>query len=145
MKKSISLLLMLILVLSGCNTSAEPPETVVPAPADFSFTLPEGYSIAYVEEYCCSILRDTDCIVVGGMEVTSLSRKALTEDSSDSVLYYLQNSFHKTNNVEFVTFHVGVCNHNILRQLYCIQSHSSQLHSKPCLCCPLYKERMLDF
>ena len=105
MKKSISLLLMLILVLSGCNTSAEPPETVVPATADISFSLPEGYSIAYVEEYCCSILRDTDCIVVCGMEVTSLSRKALTEDSSDSVLYYLQNSFHKTNNVEFVTFH----------------------------------------
>lgn len=105
MKKLVSSFLILILVLSGCGKNPEPPETVVPAPAGFSFTLPEGYSIAYAEDYCCSILRDSDCVVVGGMEVTSLSRKALTEDGSDSVLYYLQNSFHKTNNVEFVTFH----------------------------------------
>lgn len=105
MKKLFSLLCVLAFLLSGCDTSPEPPETVVPAPADFSFSLPEGYSIAYAEEYCCSIQRDADCVAVGGMEVTSLSRKALTEDGSDSVLYYLQNSFHKTNNVEFVTFH----------------------------------------
>ena len=105
MKKLFSLLCVLAFLLSGCDTSPEPPETVVPAPADFSFSLPEGYSIAYAEEYCCSIQLDADCVAVGGMEMTSLSRKALTEDGSDSVLYYLQNSFHKTNNVEFVTFH----------------------------------------
>lgn len=107
MKKVLLLCLILVLLISGCGGEAPVPETVVPAPADFSFSLPEGYSIANAEDFRCSILRDEDGAAVGGMEVTSLSRKALTEENSDSVLYYLQNSFHQTNNVEFITFHWG--------------------------------------
>lgn len=107
MMKVLIVSLILVLVLSGCANETAIPETVVPDPADFSFSLPEGYSIAYAEDFCCSIQRDEDCVAVGGIEVTSLSRKALTEEDSDSVLYYLQNSFHQTNNVEFITFHWG--------------------------------------
>lgn len=97
MKKIITLGLILILLLSACGN-----ETPVLDNADFSFPMPEGYSIGYAENLSCSILRDSDCVSVGGMEVVPLTRKDLTRKGSEKILEYLQNSFHQTNNVEFI-------------------------------------------
>lgn len=97
MRKIITLGLILLLLLSACDN-----ETPVLDNADFSFPMPEGYSIGYAENLCCSILRDSDCVSVGGMEVVPLTRKDLTRKGSEKILEYLQNSFHQTNNVEFI-------------------------------------------
>ena len=97
MKKIIALGLILLLLLSGCGN-----ETPVLDNADFSFPMPEGYSIGYAENLSCSILRDSDCVAVGGMEVVPLTRKDVTRKGSEKILEYLLNSFHQTNNVEFI-------------------------------------------
>ena len=97
MKKMISLLLMLFFVLSGCKN-----ETPVLDTADFTFPMPEGYIVAYIEDLSCSILRESDCVSVGGMEVVPLTRKNLTQKSNTAILEYLQTSFHQTNDIEFI-------------------------------------------
>lgn len=97
MKKMFFLLLMLVLVLCGCAN-----ETPVLDSADFTFPMPEGYSVAYIENLSCSILRDSDCVAVGGMEVVPLTRKHLTQKSNTPILDYLQTTFHQTNDVEFI-------------------------------------------
>ena len=100
MKKIITLGLILLLLLSACGN-----ETPVLDNADCSFPMPEGYSIGYAENLSCSILRDSDCVSVGGMEAVPLSGKALTEKNVTGILNYLQTQFHQTNDVEFITFH----------------------------------------
>lgn len=100
MRKIILLIATMLLILCGCGN-----ETPVLESADFSFPMPEGYSIAYVENFNCSIQRDRDCVAVGGMEAVPLSGKALTEKNATGILNYLQTQFHQTNDVEFITFH----------------------------------------
>lgn len=100
MRKITFLILAVLLILCGCGN-----ETPVLESADFSFPMPEGYSIAYVENLSCSIQRDADCVAVGGMEAVPLSGKALTEKNATGILNYLQTEFHQTNDVEFITFH----------------------------------------
>ena len=102
MKKLFIFPLILVLVLSGC---AEHP--VAPAAVDFTFDLPEGYSIAEITDLNCTILRDADGAVCGGIEVTTLSPKSLTEKHAKSIMQHLQEEFHKTNNIEFITSHCG--------------------------------------
>ena len=102
MKKLLIFSLILVLALSGC---AEHP--VAPAAGDFTFDLPEGYSIAEITDLNCSILRDADSAVCGGIEVTTLSPKSLTEKHAKSIMQHLQEEFHKTNNIEFITSHWG--------------------------------------
>ena len=97
MKKLTVLCLILILILSGCRN-----ETPVLDTADFTFPMPEGYTVAYIEDLSCSILRERDCVAVGGMEVVPLTRKNLTQKSNTAILEYLQTCFHQTNNVEFI-------------------------------------------
>lgn len=97
MRKCLILILGLTVVLCGCGN--EPP---VLDTADFNFPMPEGYTVAYIEDLNCSILRDSDCVAVGGMEVVPLTRKNLTQKSNTAILDYLQTSFHQTNDVEFI-------------------------------------------
>ena len=108
MKKLFVICLLLVLVLSGCGSPAASDasyETLVPEVGDFTFALPEGYSVADIEDFACTILRDEDGAAVGGMEVTALTQNALTEDKAKSILLYLQKDFHKTNDVEYITSH----------------------------------------
>ena len=97
MKKTIALMLILILILSGCGS-----DTPVLDTADFSFPMPEGYSLTDTDGLGCHIRRSSDSMTVGGMEVVPLTRKDLTRKGSEKILEYLQNSFHQTNNVEFI-------------------------------------------
>jgi len=94
--------LLLAFLLAGC---AEHP--VAPAAGDFTFSLPEGYSTADITDLNCAIVRDEDGAVCGGIEVTTLSPKSLTEKHAKSIMQHLQEEFHKTNNIEFITSHWG--------------------------------------
>lgn len=97
MKKILAFGLMLILLLTVCDR-----EPVLPDTAEFPFSMPDGYSVANVGALNCGILRDSDQVAVGGMEVVPLNRKDLTQKSNENILQYLQGSFHQTNNVEFI-------------------------------------------
>jgi hypothetical protein len=70
MKKYLVLILLFMLILSGCSD-----KTIVPAAGDFSFDLPDGYSVTNTTDKNCSIVRDEDEVVVGGIEVTALKCK----------------------------------------------------------------------
>lgn len=102
MKKLLILCLLLTVLLCGC---AEHP--VAPVAGDFTFDLPEGYSIANITDKYCSIVTDMEEAVAGGIEVTVLNVKALTEKHAKKIMQHLQEEFHKTNNVEFITSHWG--------------------------------------
>lgn len=102
MKKFTALFLLLVLVLTGCAD-----KTVIPEVGDFSFDLPEGYSIANITDMKCSIIRDEDDTVAGGIEVTALTLKDVSGRKSDNIMLYLQNDFHNTNNIEYITSHWG--------------------------------------
>lgn len=102
MKKLFLLSLVLVLILCSC---AEHP--VAPVAGDFTFDMPKGYSTANITDLNCSIVRDEDAVVAGRIEVTVLNVKALTEKHAESIMLYLQEEFHETNNVEFVTSHWG--------------------------------------
>ena len=99
MKKTIALVLVLILILSGCGSDTPLLDT-----ANFSFPMPEGYSLTDTDGLGCHIRRSSDSMAVGGMEVVPLTRKDLTRKSNEKILEYLQSSFHQTNNVEFIAF-----------------------------------------
>ena len=70
MKKRMSLVLVLVLVLSfgGCGQKKEP---------DLNFQMPEGYSLSEVQEASCSIVREEDGQAVGGINATQLTVKDL--------------------------------------------------------------------
>lgn len=103
MKKCIIFVLFLTLVLTGCAEKAE--VTVV---GDFSFNLPEGYSIANKTDENCDIMREEDGAVIGGVELTALKLKDIDgSNNDDDVILYLQNNFHMTNDVEYIAFHWG--------------------------------------
>ena len=101
MKKIISLVIVLIFVLSisACGNDM-PPVTK----GDFSFTLPDGYSVQNLTEIDCTFLRDEDGARVGGAEVTPLRKRDLCNKGITKIMKYLQEEFHKTNNVEFFSF-----------------------------------------
>ncbi len=95
-----ALLLLAMVLLAGCAKTA-------PQEAGFSFPLPEGYAIADATEESCSIVREESGETVGGFEVTELRRSDLKDKNFKNILRYLQNQFHKTNNVEFIAMHGG--------------------------------------
>lgn len=95
-----ALILVVTILLAGCAKSA-------PQKADFSFPLPEGYAIANETGESCSIVREESGETVGGFEVTELRRSDLKDKNFKNILRYLQNQFHKTNNVEFIAMHGG--------------------------------------
>lgn len=102
MKKITAIFLLFVLMLTGCGD-----KTVIPEVGDFSFDLPEGYSIVNITDKSCSITRDEDNTVAGGIEVTTLTLKDVNGSKSDNIMLYLQNDFHDTNNVEYITSHWG--------------------------------------
>ena len=102
MKKLLISCVLLLVTLCGCS---EPPYSS--AVGDFTFFPPAGYSITDISDLNCVIVRDSDSVVVGGIELTALKRKALTEDHTTSIMRYLQEEFHQTNNVEYITSHWG--------------------------------------
>lgn len=103
------LLALLLVLLTGCSEK----DTEVKQ-ADFSFNTPEGYSLSDVTDESCNIVSDEDGAVIGGITVTSLSPELLTnEDSTTEIMTYLQNAFHKTNNVEFIALYGGKDNPSV--------------------------------
>ncbi len=101
MKKRIVLLVLLCLALCGCSREKEAPA------GDFSFRLPEGYSLSEITESRCAIAGEKEKAQVGGMETTMLDNSALTEKDSEAILLYLQENFHGTNDVEFIASRWG--------------------------------------
>ena len=101
MKKCIVFMLFLAL-LTGCAG-----RTSVPDVGDFTFDLPEGYSVSDVADVNCVILRDADGVTVGGAEITELKCKDVTGKKTDNIMQYLHNQFHMTNNTEYIAFHWG--------------------------------------
>lgn len=97
MKKLLTLVLATIFILCGC---AENP--VASAAGDFTFYPPVGYFIEDITDLNCTIVRDEDFTVVGGIEVTTLSHKSLTRKNDNSIILYLQDEFHKTLDVEYI-------------------------------------------
>ena len=96
-----ALILVVTILLAGCAKS-DP----IPQKADFSFPLPEGYSLADETEEDC-VIADKDGRAVGGFAVTKLRRRDLKDSNTKNILRYLQGEFHKTNNVEFMAMHGG--------------------------------------
>ena len=72
MKRAWIFSLILVFILSGC---AEHP--VAPAAGDFTLTPPDGYVIDNITDLNCTLVQQEDASVVGGMEVTAMSLKAL--------------------------------------------------------------------
>lgn len=95
----ITLFAIILSVFAGCGKEKTPFEM-----PDFSFALPEGYSIEKVLDGRCLFVRDTDQKEVGGIEVTELRKNVLSNKGITKIMNYLQEEFHKTNNVEFFSF-----------------------------------------
>lgn len=103
MKKMITLVLSALLlsaVISGCGSK-------MPEKGDFSFDLPEGFSVSNVTDQNCSIVRDEDGVAVGGFELTQLKRRDLKDSNTTNVMKYVQHEFHKTNDIEFFAANWG--------------------------------------
>ena len=101
MKKCIVFLL-LALLLTGCAG-----HSAVPDIGDFNLELPEGYAVADVADLDCKIVCSNDGAVVGGMEYTNLKHKDVYGKKTDNIMRYLQEEFHQTYNVEYMTTHWG--------------------------------------
>jgi len=101
MKRLFVIAVALTVMLTGCSGQGTPKK------GDFSFTLPEGYSVSDVTDKNCVIVSDGDGAAVGGIEITELNSRDLKDDENKNIMTYLQNEFHKTNNVEFIAFHWG--------------------------------------
>lgn len=87
------LLALLLVLLAGCSGRAAEVKQ-----ADFSFNTPEGYSLSDVTDESCNIVSDEGGAIIGGITVTSLKPKLLSnENSTTEIMTYLQNEFHKTN------------------------------------------------
>lgn len=101
MRKYIILGLCLLLLLTGCSAQQ------IPDAADFSFNLPDGYTITDITAISCSVIRDTDSQTIGGMELTALSRKDLNGKNTENIINYLLADFHQTYDAEYLTSHWG--------------------------------------
>lgn len=71
---------------------------------DFSFNLPEGYSVVNVTDNNCSIAYGNENTHVGGLEISQMKKSVLSTKGTTEIMTYLQENFHKTNNVEFAAF-----------------------------------------
>lgn len=74
-------LLLMATMLVGCGD-----KTVVPEKGDFSFSLPEGYSIASITDTQCDIIHDDSGTVIGGIAVTDLRLKDLKDENIKKVI-----------------------------------------------------------
>lgn len=78
------LILLLSVMISGCHGEDSAPEK-----GDFSYDLPEGFTISDVTERDCAIV-DSDGVTVGGMILTDLKAKDLTDTDSVAMPQYLE-------------------------------------------------------
>lgn len=105
----VSLLAIILGVCCACSKEKAPLEM-----EDIWFDLPEGYSaIKSGDGY--SFVYDLDSSTIGGIQVTQIPKRSLSKKGITKVMKYLQEEFHKTNNVEFIAFvgggenpHIGV-------------------------------------
>lgn len=93
--------LCLLLLFSGC--SMQP----IPTQGDFSLDLPEGYAFADITDKTCSVISESDNNIIGGMELTTLTKKDLNGKHTDKITNYLMEDFHQTYNVEYLASHWG--------------------------------------
>ncbi len=103
MRKMITLVLSALLlsaIISGCGSK-------MPEKGDFSFDLPEGFSVSDVTDQNCSIVHDEDGTAVGGIELTQLKRRDLKDSDTINAMKYVQHEFHKTNDIEFFASNWG--------------------------------------
>lgn len=84
-------------ILTGCNDSEAKPQK-----GDFSFEMMDGYSLSDMTDENCTIVCNQNNVTVGGVEITNLKSGELNDDATTNIMLYLQNEFHKTNNVEFI-------------------------------------------
>lgn len=81
----IFLILLLSVMISGCHKEDSAPEK-----GDFSYDLPEGFTISDVTEKDCAIV-SSDGVTVGGMILTDLKGKDLTGTDRVAMSQYLEN------------------------------------------------------
>ena len=93
--------LCLLLFLTGCSNQQ------VPDSGDFNFDLPDGYSLTDITDQACSVICDADSQAIGGMELTTLSKKDLNGKNTENIIHYLLDDFHQTNDVEYLSSHWG--------------------------------------
>ena len=101
MKKCIVIILLFTL-LAGCAG-----RTSIPDVGDFLLDLPDGYAVTDIADLDCKIIRVDDDAVVGGIEYTSLKHKDVYGKKSDNIMLYLQETFHRTYDVEYIASHWG--------------------------------------
>lgn len=95
MKRIFAAALCLLCLLAGCAQATEAPK------GNFVYDLPEGFEITDVTDTSCSIAEgDT---VVGGIQTTPLKPRTVEKDKAEDVMRYLQEVFHKTNDVEYIS------------------------------------------
>lgn len=97
-----AIVLLAMLMLAGCGR-----KTVVPGMGDFSLEMPAGYVVSDVADLNCRIIRTGDDAAVGGMEYTELKHRDVYGKKSDNIMLYLQDVFHQTYDVEYITTHWG--------------------------------------
>ena len=102
MRKYLVLAFLLMLILAGCSGKHAEPDV-----GDFFFEMPEGYAVADVADVNCTIVRSQDGAVAGGIELTNLKRKDVTGKSTENIMRYLQEEFHRTYNVEYIATRWG--------------------------------------
>lgn len=87
MKKSIPyLLLICAILLCGCAKKEAP--RVLPEKGDFSFSLPEWYTLADVQDTCC-LIQTENGLTVGGIRLADILPKELEDSESPAVYQYL--------------------------------------------------------
>lgn len=112
MKKFYAIVSLLAIVLGVCCACSKEN-----APLEMEavwFDLPEGYS-AIQSGNSCTFVQDMDGFTIGGIQMTRMPKRNLSKKGITKIMKYLQDEFHKTNNVEFIAFvgggenpHVGV-------------------------------------
>lgn len=121
--KKVSLIVLLIAILLAIIFGMCLNEDESLKMEDFSFNLPEGYSVVNVTNNNCSIAYGNENTHVGGLEISQMKKSVLSTKGTTEIMTYLQENFHKTNNVEFAAFVGG--------------------EKRPYVCIPLRKLTML--
>ena len=79
----IAAILMLALVISGCGARDQVPQV-----GDFSFELPEGFTISDVTDMTCTV-RDGEGTVVSTIRLTDITPSQLWDDDDGALPRYL--------------------------------------------------------
>lgn len=69
-------------------TACQAKEMATTQNRDFAFEMPDGYTIVDVTEKSCSIVNE-ECIAIGGINLTGLSKKDLEDENCTAIPVYL--------------------------------------------------------